>query len=94
MMEMKRALRVLFKTVIVLLLLPLILVYGIFLYVKFVNPGAEKTMKETTEFLEQKRSSGNGFGGESGLQRATISYFKQTITQTFPKRAARFMCGT
>lgn len=68
MMEMKRALRVLFKTVIVLLLLPLILVYGIFLYVKFVNPGAEQTMKETTEFLEQKRSAGNGFGGEPGLQ--------------------------
>tara|TARA_R110001592_G_scaffold357416_1_gene660686 strand:+ start:275277 stop:276518 length:1242 start_codon:yes stop_codon:yes gene_type:complete len=68
MMEMKRALRVLFKTVIVLLLLPLILVYGIFLYVKFINPGAEQTMKETTEILEQKRSAGNGFGGEPGLQ--------------------------
>lgn len=68
MSRVNRILRVLFKTAVVLLLLPLMLVIGIFLYVKFVNPGAEQTMQEMTEFLEQRKSPGNGFGGEAGLQ--------------------------
>ena len=71
---MKRILKLLIKTALVLLLLPLMLVFAIFLYATFVNPSAEKTMQEMTEFLEQRKSPGNGFGGEAGLQISDSRY--------------------
>lgn len=74
MKTMKRILTLMFNTAVVLLLLPLMLVFAVFLYAKFVNPGAEKTMEEMTEFLEQRKLPDNGFGGEHGLKITDSGY--------------------
>lgn len=65
---MKRVLKILFKTAIVLLLLPLFVVFGLFIYAQYINPDAEDTMKEMTEFLDKSKLAGNGFGGEEGFR--------------------------
>lgn len=65
---MKRVLKMFFKTAIVLLLLPLIVVFGLFIYAQYINPDAEDTMKEMSEFLEKSKLPGNGFGGEEGMK--------------------------
>ena len=65
---MKRVLKILFKTAIVLLLLPLFVVFGLFIYAQYINPDAEDTMKEMTEFLDKSKLAGNGFGGEEGIR--------------------------
>ena len=64
---MKRIMKILLKTAIVLLLLPLFIVYALFIYAKYINPSAEDTMKEMTEFMERRKLPGNGFGGEEGM---------------------------
>ena len=64
---MKRILKILFKTAIVLLLLPLFVVFGLFIYMQYINPDSEAKMKEMTEFLEKSAGPGNGFGGEEGF---------------------------
>ena len=63
---MKKLFTLVFKTTVVLLLLPLFVVFGLFIYAQYVNPGAVDTMKAMTEKLE-KSASGNGFGGEEGF---------------------------
>ena len=64
---MKRVLKILLKTAIVLLLLPLFVVFGLFIYAQYINPDAEDTMKEMTEIMEKSARPGNGFGGEEGF---------------------------
>jgi len=58
----KGALRFLFKAALFVLLLPLMVVIAIFLYATFANPGAQQTMEKMTDFLENRRAGGNGFG--------------------------------
>jgi hypothetical protein len=78
---MKRLFKLLFNTVIVLLLLPLFVVFGLFIYGNYFNPDFEQTMKDMTEFLEMTGASGNGFGGEEGFKvldskfKSSKSYF-------------------
>jgi hypothetical protein len=64
---MKRLFKLLLTTTIVLLLLPLFVVFGLFIYGSYFNPDFEQTMKDMTAFLEKTGASGNGFGGEDGF---------------------------
>lgn len=64
---MKRFLKFLIKATIVILLLPLFVVFAIFLYGTLVNPEAQRTMEKMTDFLEDRKAGGNGFGGDRGF---------------------------
>ena len=78
---MKRILKLLLKTGIFLLLLPLFIVFGAFIYLKYINPDAVSTMEAMTEFLEQSARNGNGFGGEEGF--VVIDSDKQSSSSFF-----------
>jgi hypothetical protein len=65
---MKRILKILFKTAIVLFLLPLFVVFGLFIYVQYINPDVEDKIREVSEIMGKSARPGNGFGGEEGFR--------------------------
>jgi len=63
----KRLARFLMKAVIILLLLPLMIVYGLFIYGKYMTYAAQQRLDLVDEQQAVATSSGNGFGGDPGM---------------------------
>ena len=72
-------LKILLKVVIVILLLPLFIVYGIFLYAMYLQHSAEIYKQNLDKSLAELSSTGNGFGGEAGFSIQDSGYRARRI---------------